>query len=441
MTFFSHSSSGVCCDLYSALTSLARLVTLCANEIMFGFTDAMAAAQNAFTFTFPRAAGAPAVPPREHIEESRQQDPQLPKRQQPIAAPQRDPWAFMLAPPMPQGSELVKPQAPPAPVVRAPQLGAGPAAGVNSAGANPARVQHRPIMIPSVLAAAAAVPPALAKPSQRPGAFTFVFPRGAATALQDQPRAPGPVVPPVAQVQSQLAPRLQPTPLVLPAGVEQQPPALRQDAQGPAAPAAVQVPPAQAIAPPVRAPVPPPAPAAQPVPIAPPAQAQPPVLVPPPAPTLTREQRVERAIAQITEILPDVEPGYLLAHVTTYIDAMGDRTTEHVLGILFEADATREGGYPRVVPERIRARPAPRAQVQPQAQERDPQPVPGGSNLGVRVRADGGQGPAGQQRINEPANKKVKVKEVVDYEDINRRSPSEAYRRLSLVRSSLFLYT
>lgn len=50
-----------------------------------------------------------------------------------------------------------------------------------------------------------------------------------------------------------------------------------------------------------------------------------------------------RTIAQILEIIPDVEPNYLRGLVDTHSPNFGAQTTEHILGLLFE-----NGGYPRV---------------------------------------------------------------------------------------------
>ncbi|KAF8954518.1 hypothetical protein BDZ97DRAFT_1864738 [Flammula alnicola] len=53
------------------------------------------------------------------------------------------------------------------------------------------------------------------------------------------------------------------------------------------------------------------------------------------------------AMAQILEVIPDVEPEYLLGLVQTHLPTFAGQTAEHVLGLLFE-----DGGYPRVAKKR-----------------------------------------------------------------------------------------
>lgn len=392
---------------------------------MFGFTAAVAAAQNAFTFTFPRGAGVPAEPPvrpqSRQAEEPRQRQDDQPEA---VVAPPQDPWAFMFAQPKPHELELA-PQEPQHFKPPAPAAPAAPAAQALAFGEAAAPVAPLPVPLP------------VAAPVPQPGAFTFVFPRAAPGPpalrnVQVQARVPGSVVAPQAQpqVQAQL-PRPRPALFPPPAGPAQRP-----------LPAPVQAQPVRAAAPPPPQPAAP-VPVPQPAPVVAPAPAPAPVHAPPPAPALSREQLIERATAQITEILPDVEPGYLLAHVATYVEMLKERTAEHVLGLLLEAEAA--GGYPRVEGERAPAVPHPvpvqQPQVQPRAQAHQPQPQPvaGGSNLGIRARGGHVQAGTDLQRAQEQPNQEPKAEEAVDYEDVNRPRPSEAYRRLSIVR--LFLYT
>ncbi|KAF8973350.1 hypothetical protein BDZ97DRAFT_1912930 [Flammula alnicola] len=53
------------------------------------------------------------------------------------------------------------------------------------------------------------------------------------------------------------------------------------------------------------------------------------------------------AVAQILEVIPDVEPKYLLGLVQMNLPMFAGQTAEHVLGLLFE-----DGGYPRVAKKR-----------------------------------------------------------------------------------------
>ncbi|KAF8907296.1 hypothetical protein CPB84DRAFT_298608 [Gymnopilus junonius] len=73
-------------------------------------------------------------------------------------------------------------------------------------------------------------------------------------------------------------------------------------------------------------------PAAAPIPVAKP--------IPEPEPEV---DPASRAVAQVLEIIPDVEPEYLLGLVQGHLPNFGQQTAEHVLGQLFE-----DGGYPRV---------------------------------------------------------------------------------------------
>ncbi|KDR78857.1 hypothetical protein GALMADRAFT_224109 [Galerina marginata CBS 339.88] len=82
-----------------------------------------------------------------------------------------------------------------------------------------------------------------------------------------------------------------------------------------------------------------PAPAPVPVPL---------VVEPDPEPEPEPEQDpTSHTIARILEIIPDVEPEYLLGLVQTHLPNFAGQTVEHVLGILFE-----DGGYPRADPRK-----------------------------------------------------------------------------------------
>ncbi|KAH9481344.1 E3 ubiquitin-protein ligase RNF216 [Psilocybe cubensis] len=92
-----------------------------------------------------------------------------------------------------------------------------------------------------------------------------------------------------------------------------------------------------------------PVPVHQPIPAVPPPQnlprhiAEPVVQVQPEHGPQSQGDPMVKVIAQVLEIMPDVDPDYLRGLVETHLPNFGAQTTEHILGLLFE-----NGGYPRV---------------------------------------------------------------------------------------------
>lgn len=106
-----------------------------------------------------------------------------------------------------------------------------------------------------------------------------------------------------------------------------------------------QIPDRDQVVPPVPQPIPQPAlTPAEPLAQAPPAHVGEPVIQVEPEPEPEPQgDPTDRTIAQILEIIPDVEPDYLRGLVETHLPSFDAQTTEHILGLLFE-----NGEYPRV---------------------------------------------------------------------------------------------